>query len=409
MGLWQYVPSTQFNNIVKDVQRQRSKKDEERLWMSFLQQQDQKVNENIPDTKRIAKLNYELMDLELKDLKEDTHLEDSSRFRTVRIKKKWEQELENSGELSAVRPVDSSRFKTSRIAKNRELESTKAILSPKKNQLSPSASTVTLFANEIDDCDDNDAPTTLDRFPVTKLNLESSKYPSRNCNNHVNRHKNMINHCNSSPELSSQYESDQESEIYEIRSHPNVAQKILGIQTKISELLDEILYRLGRIPRPDDENDMKRRQQRVIEFGIRFSRNYLYDLGRQMMDIQRHMKAIEMSLKEKAKRRGVILHMQAIEQKLISAHQLLANALDAYAKHIPSSAVHGSSGKLKDILQVVIELKEICNKINLSIEFFGSGDSETYPLVIIIYSLIHYIIFKNLNSIFVLLNNSHLS
>lgn len=186
--------------------------------------------------------------------------------------------------------------------------------------------------------------------------------------------------CDSSSDENESYRSYGDNG-WRVRVHPASAQKILAIQVKISVLLDEIAFRLSRIPLPDGDRDLRRRQQRVMEFAVRFSRNYLYDLGRQIGEVHRHLRAISPSARSKPSKRGVSLHVQAIEQKLTSAHQLLLNALDAYCKHIPSSVIKGQPGKLKEILRIVVELDDICSKINLTKDYYGCGDVETPPLV----------------------------
>lgn len=170
------------------------------------------------------------------------------------------------------------------------------------------------------------------------------------------------------------YENDDD----DIPVHPDpvAVTKILNVQRKISTVLDSIFYELDRIPLPDGENDLLRRQQRVAEFSTRLSRNYLYDLGRQITDIQRHIKAIAPNDRMRLTRRGIILHMQAIEHKLISTHQLLLTALSAYWKHIPSSVLKNHPGKLKEILQVVVQVKNICTDIKLAPELYCSGDER---------------------------------
>ncbi|KAJ8675649.1 hypothetical protein QAD02_011435 [Eretmocerus hayati] len=169
---------------------------------------------------------------------------------------------------------------------------------------------------------------------------------------------------------------ESEDETVPVRPDPMAVTKLLSIQGKISSVLDYIYFELDRIPLPDGEDDLHRRQQRVIEFSTRLSRNYLYDLGRQIADIERHMKAITPDCKIRLSRRGIILHMQAIEQKLISAHQLLLAALTAYWKHIPSSVLRNHPGKLKEILKVVVQLKNFCSDIKITPEYYCSGDTR---------------------------------
>lgn len=346
IGLLQYIRPNQLNNIVKEVERQRSKRDEEHLWTSVLQHQDLKFKKKTQEYATVS--NYDLMKLELKSLDENTH---SFGSKTKRINKKYEEPFEIKEQAFTKRQIES-------------LNSTQ-----RSNSSNSSSGTfiVTQDNNNFDDSPN-----------------ENSYISSATLNDNFNYQKNK-NYCNSSPELNLQYEKivSKERKVYEISLHPNVKKKVLIIQTKISELLNEISYRLGRIPRPDGESDLRRRQQRLAEFGIRFSRNYLYVLGRQVIDIQQHIKAAELSFNEKIKKNNFILHVQAIESKILSSHQLLMYALDAYAKHVSSSGIKGHPGKLGDILQVLVQLKEICNKINLSFEFLESENLDIYPLVII--------------------------
>lgn len=186
--------------------------------------------------------------------------------------------------------------------------------------------------------------------------------------------------CNSTQELSVEYESDKEDDT-SVRPDPLTAHRIVIMQQRISELLDEISFRLDRIPLPDGDMDLKRRQQRVMEFCIRLSRNYLYDLTRYVGDIRKHMRAISPSAKIKSGRRGVTFHMQIIEQKLIASHQLLLHGLNAYCRHIPCSIPQGHSKKIKELLRVATDLKDICDRIQLTRNYFGSGDTCTLPLV----------------------------
>lgn len=157
--------------------------------------------------------------------------------------------------------------------------------------------------------------------------------------------------------------------------------QVLKVQRKISDVLDEICHRLNNIPLPDGECDLQRRQQRILEFSVRFSRNYLYDLTRQIADIRRHMNVVLDNEGLKFSKRGLLFHRQIVEQKLVLVHQLLLNALSIYCKHIPNATLKGQPGKLKDVLQMVIDLKEICSKINLTPEYMGFGNTDDLDLV----------------------------
>ncbi|XP_015115635.1 uncharacterized protein LOC107040193 isoform X2 [Diachasma alloeum] len=335
---FKYVPTGQFKQILKDVRRQRSHRNDERLWTNFLDQ-------------RTTGIPLKPLKLPLRANRSDINL-DLQSF------------------PSEVVP------QTHRISKSTRNQRT---LKPPDTEALSRGSSITFLPQD----DDDDDVSTLERSPVSKLDVKSKHSSSestiRSSTHRKNRLLRKLNRleCNSSPDLSSQYESGDDEEFLEVQPHPVIAQKILGLQGRISELLDEISYRLCRVPRPDGENDLKRRQKRVVEFGIRFSRNYLYELGRQVGDIQRHLKAV---LEGKGRRRGAVLHMQALEQKLCAAHQLLTCALNAYCNHIPSSVLQGHPGKLKEILGIVVELKDVCGKINVTAEGVGGGDTGSQGL-----------------------------
>jgi len=181
--------------------------------------------------------------------------------------------------------------------------------------------------------------------------------------------------CDFSPE-----NSEHRGGVIYVRPDPFTMHKILAMQRKICKLLDEITFRLGNIPAPDGIKDLQRRQQCVAEFVVRFSRNYLYDLNRYVKDIQRHMYVISPRARVRPNHRSLGLHMHAIEHKLLAAHQLLLHALVAYCKHIPSSILKGHPSKFREILQVVIDLKTMCDRLHLN--YLDSGDTDILSLVI---------------------------
>ncbi|XP_039302177.1 uncharacterized protein LOC105206371 isoform X2 [Solenopsis invicta] len=182
---------------------------------------------------------------------------------------------------------------------------------------------------------------------------------------------------NSSPESSARRDGVADGVIY-IRPDPFTMHKILTMQRKICELLDEIAFRLRNISAPDGIKELQKRQQCVAEFVVRFSRNYLYDLNRYVKDIQRHMCIISPRAIIRPNHRNLGLHMHAIEHKLLAAHQLLLHALVAYCKHIPSSIPKGHPGKVKEILQVVLDMKTMCDRLHLN--YFDSGDTDVLSL-----------------------------
>lgn len=183
---------------------------------------------------------------------------------------------------------------------------------------------------------------------------------------------------NSSPESSARRNDTMDGAVY-VRPDPFTMHKILTMQKRVCELLDEIAFRLGNIPPPDGIKELQRRQQCVAEFVVRFSRNYLYDLNRYVKDIQRHMCIISPRAIIKPNHKSLGLHMHAVEHKLLAAHQLLLHALIAYCKHIPSSIPKGHPGKFRETLQVVIDLKTMCDRLHLN--YLDSGDTDILSLV----------------------------
>lgn len=186
---------------------------------------------------------------------------------------------------------------------------------------------------------------------------------------------------NSSPEPSLARVGEEESKEFLARPDPVTVEKVLAIQKKIFSTLDEIASRLDRIPLPNGDSDLSRRTRRVAEFSVRFSRYYLYDLGRRITDMRRHIHAVSPDARPKPSGRSSVFHLQAIGRKMIAAHQILLQALNAYCNHIPSSTAKGHRHKLRQVLQVLTDLRDMCNKINISAEYYESGDAVARPLV----------------------------
>ncbi|XP_015172526.1 PREDICTED: protein PFC0760c [Polistes dominula] len=342
---FKYISGNQFKYIIKDVQRRRCRDEEEREWYKFVKQQELDVNLS---TKRYNREDRELRRLEedaLPEYKLGSYVEDSERNDHKSIYSEEEEEeddipnkiIKTKSNDTIIIDMDQSILKEDSLPYRRRTVKSKRSSDLKK----------------------------------TLSDIVQSKQPKEShvaCN---------FEH-NSNLELSIEDESDKEDNI-SLQADPITVHRIIIMQQRISELLDEILFRLDKIPLPDGELDLKRRQQRVMEFCIRLSRNYLYDLTRYVNDIQKHVHAVSPSVKIKSSHRSITLHMQIIEQKLIAAHQLLLHALTAYCRHIPSSIPHGHSKKIKELLKIVIDLKDICDHIELTKNYFASGDTCTLP------------------------------
>lgn len=112
----------------------------------------------------------------------------------------------------------------------------------------------------------------------------TSDYKDLNKKYSKNRRKKFCKKCDSKSESSL-------SQI-PIRLDSVVVTKILVLQKKISNTLYEISYELDQIPLPDGENDLRKRQKRSTELSTRLARNYLYDLERCSLEIDKQIKLI---------------------------------------------------------------------------------------------------------------------
>lgn len=342
---FKYISGNRFKYIIKDVQRERCRDEEERAWCRFVKQQE--LNSNISTTNEYNREDRELRRLEedaLPEYKLGSYVEGSKKNDHKSIYPIKEHGEENfTNRITETKSNDTITIDMDRSILREDLLPYMRFIRSKRSS----------------------------DLRRTSSDIVQRKHPKQDIVGNFE--------CNSTPELSIEYESDKEDNI-SVEPDPVTAHRIVIMQQRISELLDEISFRLDRIPLPDGDIDLKRRQQRVMEFCIRLSRNYLYDLTRYVNDIQKHMRAISPSAKIKSGRRGITFHMQIIEQKLIASHQLLLHGLTAYCRHIPCSIPQGHSKKIKELLKVVTDLKDICDHIQLTRNYFGSGDTCTLPL-----------------------------
>ncbi|XP_044729286.1 uncharacterized protein LOC123292638 [Chrysoperla carnea] len=122
----------------------------------------------------------------------------------------------------------------------------------------------------------------------------------------------------------------------------------------------------------DGEEDLARRHKRAAEFESRFSRNYLYNLSRQMGEIHKLMKNYSPRFIEKNS-------SQTIFQKISNAHTLIFQGLSAYQKHLASSIPGGVPEKLNDLLAHACDLWRVCNKCEiLKPILYSPGRNEVY-------------------------------
>lgn len=359
---FKYVPANRFKYIVKDVRRQRCREEEENVWASFVKQQELNgydkngIQPSIQSIKQLLDEGMKEADKELKKLETDI-LPD-------RIRNECGKTGNNQKKRLKVNNIRDLTPKKMPIAKDTGTDSTNLLLTiPEEENASA--------------YEKGQEPKHFKSYVRRARSGNAISRKKQSSSKQLHRTTNDIEY-NSSPESSARCRDDVADGVIHVRPDPFVIHKILTMQRKVCELLDEIAFRLGNIPPPDGIKDLQRRQQCVAEFVVRFSRNYLYDLNRYVKDIQRHMCVISPRAIIRPNHRSLGLHMHAIEHKLFAAHQLLQHALVAYCKHIPSSILKGHPGKFREILQVVIDLKTMCDRLHLN--YLGSGDTNILAL-----------------------------
>ncbi|XP_029676404.1 uncharacterized protein LOC115243487 isoform X1 [Formica exsecta] len=357
---FKYVPENRFKYIVRDVRRQRCREEEENVWASFVKQQELNgydkngIQPSVQSIKQLLDEGMKEADKELKRLEIDIlpdRIEECSR-------------------------IGNNQKKRLRVNNIRDLTPKKM---PITRDTGTASSNLLLTIPEEENTPTYERKQEPEHFKSYVRKSRSGHAISRKMQPSLKQLHHTTNDIeyNSSPESSARRDDVADGVIH-IRPDPFIMHKILTMQKKVCNLLDEIAFRLGNIPAPDGIKDLQRRQQCVAEFVVRFSRNYLYDLNRYVKDIQRHMCIISPRAIVRPNHRSLGLHMHAIEHKLLAAHQLLLHALVAYCKHIPSSILKGHPGKFREILQVVIDLKTMCDRLHLN--YLDSGDTDILSL-----------------------------
>ncbi|KAL6448347.1 hypothetical protein ACFW04_000351 [Cataglyphis niger] len=357
---FKYVPENRFKYIVKDVRRQRCREEEENVWASFVKQQELNgydkngIQPSVQSIKQLLDEGMKEADKELKRLEIDI----------------LPDKIEECGRIG------NNKKKRLKVNNIRDLTPKKM---PITRDTGTDSSNLLLTIPEEENTATYERKQEPEHFKSYVRKSRSGHAISRKMQPSLKQLHHTTNDIeyNSSPESSARRDDVADGVIH-IRPDPFIMHKILTMQKKVCDLLDEIAFRLGNIPAPDGIKDLQRRQQCVAEFVVRFSRNYLYDLNRYVKDIQRHMCIISPRAIVKPNYRSLGLHMHAIEHKLLAAHQLLLHALVAYCKHIPSSILKGHPGKFREILQVVIDLKTMCDRLHLN--YLDSGDTDILSL-----------------------------
>ncbi|XP_012527400.1 uncharacterized protein LOC105831662 isoform X2 [Monomorium pharaonis] len=357
---FKYVPSNRFKYIVKDVRRQRCREEEESIWASFVRQQElngydrNSIQSSVQNIKQLLDEGMREADRELNKLETDI------------LPNGIRKECSKTGNSQKRKP---------RVNNIRDSAPKKA---PTVKDTGTGSSNLLLTIPE-----ENNARTYERRHEMEDFKSYARRSRSGPIPRKTRQPSRQLHHAtngaeyNSSPESTSRRDGVADGVIH-VRPDPFTMHKILTMQRKVCELLDEIAFRLGNISAPDGIKELQKRQQCVAEFIVRFSRNYLYDLNRYVRDIQRHMCVISPRAIIKPNHKNLGLHMHAIEHKLLAAHQLLLQALVAYCKHIPSSIPKGHPGKFKEILQVVLDMKTMCDRLHLN--YFDSGDTDVLSL-----------------------------
>lgn len=357
---FKYVPANRFKYIVKDVRRQRCREEEENVWASFVKQQELNgydkngIQPSVQSIKQLLDEGMKEADKELKRLETDILSDRTKEYGRAENNQKKRLKVNNIRDLTP---------KKTPVTRDPAPGSTNLLLTI------PEEENTCIYERKRE-------PEHLSYVRKSRSGhaISRNKQPSLK---QLHRTTNDVEY-NSSPESSARCRDDVADGVIHVRPDPFIMHKILTMQRKVCELLDEIAFRLGNIPAPDGIKDLQRRQQCVAEFVVRFSRNYLYDLNRYVKDIQRHMCIISPRATIRPNHRSLGLHMHAIEHKLLAAHQLLLHALVAYCKHIPSSILKGHPGKFREILQVVIDLKTMCDRLHLN--YLDSGDTDILSL-----------------------------
>ena len=359
---FKYIPESHFKHVVKTVQRQRRQEDQERIWASFVNTQElncQRFDENdvrlsIGGVAGFLQENIQDVDRELKRLQDDALPEQNKRMYDP--KSNIRNEVTRADANNVRNNVPKEKF-------SRKNENARC------NDISIPVSR----ADNVPDRKESDGSRKVCRLRPKRSLSDPSITQKERLTSRLLRAANRFENNSDSDS------SNNRDDIVRIQPDPVTIQKILSMQKRVTELLNEISFRLHRIPLPDGDNDMRRRQQQTMEFAIRFSRNYLYDLNRHLISIERHLGIISSRAGSKQRRKNIALYQDIIKQKIIAAHQLLIQALNAYCKHIPNSVLEGHSTKLQEVLQVVCNLRDICSKVEISTNCLCSGDANIWP------------------------------
>ncbi|KRT83503.1 hypothetical protein AMK59_4540 [Oryctes borbonicus] len=132
----------------------------------------------------------------------------------------------------------------------------------------------------------------------------------------------------------------------------NFEAKLQGIIEKSLNCMEDIRVQLDiGITPPDGLDDLERRKKRSSEFASRFSRNYLYQLNRQLSDLKKLLCPTS----------GRSSHQNSLlaKQKITSPYQTILQGLQAYLTHLPISTPMGVPDKIKELLKEVNTLCEL--------------------------------------------------
>ncbi|XP_034252605.1 uncharacterized protein LOC117652066 isoform X2 [Thrips palmi] len=138
-------------------------------------------------------------------------------------------------------------------------------------------------------------------------------------------------------------------------------QRIVLLRQRISIALDSITGMIQCQPaEPDGPDDLERRKTRLNEFLSRFSRNYLFQFQRQVAELRKHVACASTETP------GRHTELQALMQKLVSAHQTAVQSLQAYLTQIPSS-LQGLNifGKLRTLLHHLCDLSSLKSQLDI--------------------------------------------
>ncbi|GLV32985.1 hypothetical protein CBL_08952 [Carabus blaptoides fortunei] len=136
--------------------------------------------------------------------------------------------------------------------------------------------------------------------------------------------------------------------------------KLNGTLLKISSVLQEISAIIYNGIQPiESDGDNSRRQKRVTEFFSRFTRNYLYQLVRQLSDVRKLLGRPTSCRSPQTGGASSLL----VQDKLSSVSQTVMQALQAYSHHVPLTVASSAHSKCLSLVAYIREMCKLLRKL----------------------------------------------